>query len=203
MSEFHIPLVPDHVYHVANRSVGNEKIFIEERNYAFFLNKCVDHITPIADIFSYSLLPNHFHLIVDIKSLEVIEEYYSRVKKTKILEGDQVCDFIMERFANLLNSYCKSFNKTYRRKGALFVDYLKREEVEDGLQFLETAVYIHEDPVRHGHCKKLTDWKWTSYNFDFFNQLQNVINKFGGIKMFSEYHEKRVGKRNYEIMEIE
>ena len=194
MADYHIPLVPDHIYHVSNRSVGSEKIFIEERNYIFFLKKAMLHINPIADIFAYSLVPNHFHFLLEIHSLDVIEAYYSEIKK-KALEADLICDFIMERFSNFLNSYTKAFNKTYGRAGGMFIDFLKREEIEDKLQFLNAAVYIHQDPIKHGHCASLKGWNWTSYNFDFFEKRNDLLEKFGGLQRFTELHEKPIGNR--------
>ncbi len=41
----------------------------------------------------------------------------------------------MERFSNFLNSYTKSFNKANNRKGALFMDYLKRSVVKQRNRF--------------------------------------------------------------------
>jgi putative transposase len=119
-----------------------------------------------------------------------------------MLKADLICDFIMERFANFLNSYTKAFNKTYVRKGALFIDYLKREEVEGALAFLETAVYIHQDPMRHGYCKQLNEWQWTSLNFDYFGSRAQVVEKFGGEIQFQEWHQRPTTKNRSSIMEI-
>jgi putative transposase len=203
MAEYHIPLVPDHEYHVSNRAVGSEQIFLEERNYHFFLGRASIHISPIAEVVSFSLVPNHFDFIVRIKTLQVIEEYYSDLKKGKSIEQDLVCDFIMERFSNFLNSYTKAFNKTYQRKGALFIDYLKREEIEHRLRMLETAVYIHQDPVRHGHCKMMKDWNWTSFNYDYFGQREEIIRLFGGLEQYELMHRKPIDKLKTHILEVD
>ena len=202
MGDYHIPLVPDHTYHVSNRTVGSEKMIDEERNYIFFLGKCNTHICPIAEIFSYSIVPNHFHFLLEIQSLDVVEEYYAKMKKGKVLQADLICDFIMERFSNLLNSYTKAFNKTYMRKGALFIDYLKRDEIEDPLEFLETAAYIHQDAMHHGYCKNLKEWLWNSYNFDFFSSRDRLLKKFGGIDRFNELHQQSIRRNRFEIMEV-
>jgi len=202
MGNYHIPLVPDHTYHVSNGTVGSEKMIKEERNYLFFLGKCNVHICPIVDIFSYSIVPDHFHFLLQVKSLEVIEEYYAVKKKGKVLKADLVCDFIMERFSNLLNSYTKAFNKTYMRKGALFIDYLKRDEIEDPLELLDTAVYIHQDAMHHGHCQQLKEWLWNSYNFDFFDFRAHLMEKFGGTERFSELHQRPIKRSSFGIMEV-
>jgi len=119
------------------------------------------------------------------------------------MDPDVVSDFLMERFSNLFNSYTKAFNKTYTRKGALFLDYLKREEIENEKQFCETVAYVHQDPVRHGYCKKLEEWNWTSYNQDHFNHRSALIKKFGGKDQFLSAHKTPIGKHRNSILELD
>ncbi len=64
MPDYHIPLLPDHMFHVLSRAVGKEKLFLEDENYRFFLEKYKLHVSPVADTFAYNLLPNHFHFLV-------------------------------------------------------------------------------------------------------------------------------------------
>jgi REP element-mobilizing transposase RayT len=62
-----IPLLPGRYYHVLNRGNNRENLFIEERNYAYFLQLYGKYISPIADTFAYCLLRNHFHLLIRVK----------------------------------------------------------------------------------------------------------------------------------------
>ena len=55
-------------YHIYNRGINRERIFVEETNYEYFLKLIKKHILAIADIYAYCLLNNHFHLLVRIKS---------------------------------------------------------------------------------------------------------------------------------------
>jgi len=64
-----VPLEYGQYYHVYNRGNSGENIFVEERNYPYFLDLHVKYIEPIADTFAYALLRNHFHLLVRIKDL--------------------------------------------------------------------------------------------------------------------------------------
>jgi hypothetical protein len=68
------PLLYDTYYHIYNRGVNGEDIFVEERNYHLFLNLVERHLIPVADLFAYCLLRNHFHLSARIKSEEEILE---------------------------------------------------------------------------------------------------------------------------------
>ena len=55
------------IYHIYNRGVNRENIFIEERNYAYFSSLYIKYIEPVAETFAYCLLRNHFHILVRIK----------------------------------------------------------------------------------------------------------------------------------------
>src|SRR5689334_18406739 len=68
------PLLYDTCYHIYNRGVNRENIFVEERNYDLFLRLFERHLIPVADLFAYCLLRNHFHLSLRIKSeAEILE----------------------------------------------------------------------------------------------------------------------------------
>ncbi|MCS6846293.1 MAG: hypothetical protein RMN52_01095 [Anaerolineae bacterium] len=64
------PLIRGVTYHIYARGTNREDIFIEPRNYTYFLRLYTQHIVPIADTYAYCLLKNHFHLLVRIKTLE-------------------------------------------------------------------------------------------------------------------------------------
>ncbi|HRP60464.1 MAG TPA: transposase, partial [Vicingus sp.] len=51
-------------YHIYNRANGSEKIFLNEENYLFFLQKYIEYIHPIAETYCYCLMPNHFHFLI-------------------------------------------------------------------------------------------------------------------------------------------
>ncbi len=74
------PLVYDTHYHIYNRGINRENIFIEQRNYEHFLNLYATHIEPVAETFAYCLLKNHFHILVRVKSQDEIETL--KVSKT-------------------------------------------------------------------------------------------------------------------------
>jgi hypothetical protein len=62
------------LYNTYYRGVNGENIFVEERNYDLFLRLFERHLVPVADLFAYCLLRNHFHLSVRIKPAEEILE---------------------------------------------------------------------------------------------------------------------------------
>lgn len=44
------------------------------RNYYYFLGKYAQHINPIADMYAYCFLNNHFHVLIRTCSAEVISD---------------------------------------------------------------------------------------------------------------------------------
>lgn len=206
MSRYHLPLIPDNMYHVLSRAVGNEKLFLNEHNYTFFLKKYKQYIFPIADTFAFCLLPNHFHFLIQIKPVLILEDYFTRKKNNTSINFQQIPDFIMECFSNFLNSYTKSFNKVYQRKGALFIDYLRRVEVKGDAQFGSTIFYIHRNPVHHGYASSVSSWRWSSYNTLVGNsetilKREEVLNWFGEISAFKRYHDQPIYLKNARIIE--
>ena len=63
---------PGVVYHFFNRGNNKENIFIEEKNYSFFLSLVTKYLLPVADIYAYCLLKNHFHFALRIKDPEML-----------------------------------------------------------------------------------------------------------------------------------
>jgi len=110
------PLLFDQYYHIFNRGNNRENIFIEERNYRYFLELYAHHINSIADTYAYCLLHNHFHLLVRIKSKAEIHAY-------RDLEAQKVSSPSLQ-FGNLFNAYTKAINQAYQRTGSLFQSLL-------------------------------------------------------------------------------
>ena len=206
MPDYHIPLLPDHSYHILGRAIGNEKIIREEMNYPFLLDKYNKHVQPVADTFSYCLLPNHFHFSVRIKNIIELESHFKKKKPQKVFNPDLVPDFIMERFSNWLNSYTKAFNKTYDRKGSLFIDYLSRAEIQNKKQIAATTFYIHKNPVHHAFCKSMEEWHWSSYNTLLGNATTFLLQKevlewFDGKDGFINFHQQPAFLKDAVIIE--
>ena len=207
MPHYYNPLFPEKKYHIFSRATGNEQLFEKEENYLFFLQKFKQHVLPIADVWAWCLLPNHFHFMVEIKPIEIIALHFSETKKGKIFNEEAVPDFLMERFSNLLNSYTKAFNKVNQRKGSLFMDYLRRVEITEDAQLGATIFYIHKNPVHHGYCKKLEDWRWSSYKAMLSNaptmiKRMEVLDWFGSVPYFIRYHEQDIYLKNAVVQDL-
>jgi REP element-mobilizing transposase RayT len=62
-----LPLRHDAVYHIYNRGNNGQALFIEDRNYHYFLQLYTRHVHPAVETYAYCLLPNHFHLLIRVK----------------------------------------------------------------------------------------------------------------------------------------
>jgi hypothetical protein len=75
------PLKFGKFYHIYNRGNNQENIFIQPRNYTYFLELWWKHTFEIAETFTFCLLKNHFHAVVYIKEIENIYGDLSNLKK--------------------------------------------------------------------------------------------------------------------------
>ena len=199
---YHQPLIPDNTYHLFSRAVGSEQLFKTEENYRFFLNKLTQHTDCVCELYTYSLLPNHFHLLGRIRSVEEIETAFCQNKKKVFDENlHSLSDFIMERFSNFLKSYSKAFNKVNNRKGSLFIDYLKRSLVKDDGDLAALIWYIHKNAIHHGYTTSIGEWKFDGYK-DLLSSaptsiLRNEVFEFYGNKTrFLQVHKQPVFLKN-------
>lgn len=161
----HLPLLPDHVYHIFNRAIGSEPLFINDENYRFFLEKMKLYLLPVLDFYTYSLMPNHFHWMVRIKSeLDIIKYFEIRKKTTFDIAKHDLPDFVMDQVGNCLNAYTKAFNRTQMRKGGLFIARTKRSLAQQDSDFTSFVLYVHKNAVHHGLTKKIGEWKHDAYN---------------------------------------
>ena len=142
-------------YHIFNRGNNRQRIFFERENYLFFLRRmrkylmgvqtsevlktsevCTHPVTVIA----YCLMPNHYHLLVQLND-----------------------DELSRQIMRLSVSYTKAINKRYKRVSALFQGQFKAVPVDTDEQLLHLSRYIHLNPVLAGIVKHPHDWEFSSY----------------------------------------
>jgi putative transposase len=99
MPDLHVPLQPEHNHHNFSRAIGAEKLFLNDENCRYFLQKLKKHISSVATLWVYCRTPNHFHLRVEIKSESDIKLAFEKTKKCNTFQPELISDFIMERFS--------------------------------------------------------------------------------------------------------
>lgn len=134
---------------------------------------------------------------------------YFEVKKKKTFDpiaGD-LSDFVMEQFSNWLNGYTKAFNKKYKRKGGLFIDYLKRSEASDEGSLTSFIFYVHKNAVHHGLTNRIGEWAYDSYKAFIINKetalkRNEVLEWFGSRQHFIDFHSQPVYLKEIDFTEL-
>lgn len=210
------PLLYDTYYHIYNRGINRENIFIEERNYAHFLNLYAQYIEPIADTFAYCLLKNHFHLSIRVKSEEETLKVFNddmkgkgqrvssqseagELKKPLGFENARLL-YPSKKFSDFFNAYAKAINKAYGRTGSLFQHPFGRVMITSDIQFSRVIAYIHQNTQKHGFVKDFRDWKYSSYGAMLSDKptrlkRDEVLVWFGGKEQYAANHAAWVGEQ--------
>ncbi len=167
-------------YHIYNRGNNRQAIFMEERNYRHFLQLYARYVLPVADTFAYCLLPDHFHFLVRIKTLDT----------PGIVKPSQ-------GFSNLFNAYAKAINRAYERTGSLFQNPFGRKRVDSDAYFLHLIAYTHRNPQKHAVTYDFRNWIYSSYqtlSSTAPTQLARdvVWEWFDGVEGFRAFHQMEV-----------
>lgn len=177
-----IQLHTNRFYHIYNRGINGENLFIEPTNYDYFLTIYEKNINCIADTYSYCLMKNHFHFLIKIKTEEDLKDYSKR--------------HYSQAFSNLFNTYTKAFNKRYNRSGTLFERPFKRKQVDNPKYLKNLIRYIHNNPVHHGYCDNPIDYPWSSY-LECIKvsskkiEHNQVISLFENVENFKKEHQNK------------
>src|ERR1700761_4270713 len=161
----------DNYYHIYNRGNNKDLIFFEEENYLYFLNQFKKHVSPYCEVYSYCLMPNHFHFFIKI--------------------NEEV--FFEKGIKNFFISYSKSINKKYNRVGSLFQGRYKVSEIKSDNYYTTIITYIHQNPVAAKIVKNMEDYKYSSYTAYLSTKntiisKQDVLDWFGGLDSFINPH---------------
>lgn len=127
----------------------------------------------LVELFSYCLMPNHFHL---------------QAKQTKE-------NGVQKFLANLQNSYAKYYNTKHERYGPLFQSRFKAKIIHTDEIMLHISRYIHLNPVSSYliDIKELSSYAWSSLpyyldgtNTSFVN-TKYLLDIAGGRKKYKSF----------------
>ncbi len=118
----------------------NPPVRFSYKNRPFMVNTNKND-SPLVEILSFCLMPNHFHVLI------------------KQIEEKGITSFLNK----LSNSYTKYFNTRHKRVGPLFQGSFKAIRVEDDEQLLHVSRYIHLNPLVDYLVKNLRTYPYSSY----------------------------------------
>ena len=189
------PLEYGQYYHIYNRGNNGENLFLEERNYPYFLKLYAHHILPVADTYAYCLLRNHFHVLVRIKT----EEEQAQTLRVSETLGVFKPQSPSHQFGNLFNAYAKAINKAYDRTGSLFEHPFGRVPITSESHLVHLVAYIHQNPQKHGFVTDFRAWPYSSYHAVISQkptrlERDEVLAWFQGVAAFEEAHRRMVSE---------
>lgn len=148
MAERKTPFLVGEYYHIYNRGVDKRKIFFSVGDWKHFqrllfscntsspvkkasrvqgvsLDKSRAEGDKLVDIIAYSLMPNHFHLVVREKQEGGISKFMRK----------------------LLTAFSMYMNKKYTRTGPLMCRPFRAKHVDSDEYFRWLVSYIHSNPI--------------------------------------------------------
>lgn len=134
---------PNGVLHIVNRGNDKKIIFPEAADYAAFLVLLREARERFeVQLWAYSLMPNHFHLVVRTTGLAAISAYMHYVQR------EHACD--LRRYSRS-RGHGHVFQRRYWSKGV------------EGDGYLMTVMrYVEANPFRAGLVDASEVWEWSS-----------------------------------------
>jgi len=163
-------------YHIYNRGIEKREIFLDEQDCEVFLHYLKLYLSPKdeleklnqfgmrtrrfiplnlsqeIDLLSFTLMPNHIHLLIKQYTKEGIVKFMQR----------------------LSTSYVMYFNKKYQRVGSLFQNTYKAILIESDSYLLHLSRYIHLNSIK-SDSSKVNFTNFSSYPYYLGNKEASWI----------------------------
>jgi REP element-mobilizing transposase RayT len=131
-------------YHIVNRGVERRTIFYDNKDFEKFL-EIVEDSAKVYNfhIYSFTLMNNHYHLLLETKELNL--------------------SLIMRQINSKYSMY---FNNRYKRVGPLWQGRFKSWFIYDEAYLGTLLRYIEYNPIKANITKVIGEYKWSmsSYN---------------------------------------
>lgn len=176
-------------YHIFNRGINKQPIFLSDNDYKFFLEK-LNKINNKYDhsIYAICLMPNHFHISVQTRKVPI----------SKIM-------------SSLGTSYSMYFNHRYKHFGPVFQNRYKSILIQNNTYFLQLSRYIYLNPVKDGLVKDPINYKYSSLREVLGKEHlriidKNIVNLVGesekSVKEYEKFIYEGLGKDLSKISEL-
>lgn len=162
----------DAIYHVMNRGLSRQDIFLEQEDYECFLETLneANRIWKIK-VYAYALMDNHYHLCIQTPGGNL-----SRVMR------------------HIDGVYTQRFNREHRRDGPLFRGRYKAILIAEESYLGQVVRYIHLNPVKAGLAKDPKEYRWSSHigymksgRRPRWLAVERLLKSFEGSKGFDAY----------------
>lgn len=190
-----IPIVAGEIYHIFNRSVAKQPIFLTSKDFQravdcikFYLHgnlpirfshyrrlpkeqkdqmtKTIENSPKAVEILTFCLMSNHVHFLLRSLTEKGIIQFMS----------------------NFQNSYAKYFNIKTERTGTLFQPMFQAIRIESDEQLIHVNRYIHLNPITAYIVKTFADlekYPWSSYPH-YLDKSPSFVNKEPILNFFKD-----------------
>ena len=146
-------IYPGAVYHITQRAPGREIIFVEDKDYLKFLSGLKKTVKKFnLNLFCFSLLENHLHLLLQIKN-------------KNLSDAMQV----------LFGKYASYYNYKYKRKGHVFCGRFRSSLVNHDNYLLAASCYIHLNAYNAGLAECFDKYRWSSLSLYVENPKRTFV----------------------------
>ena len=129
--------------HVTNRGNDRRRLFLEVMDYQHFVNLLSGGLRRFAvNVIGYSVMPNHFHLVVSQREAGALSAYLHWVT------GISACNFRSETSS--------------AGQGHVFQGRFWSAPVRDTQHLLAVLRYVEANALRASLVERAEDWKWGS-----------------------------------------
>jgi REP element-mobilizing transposase RayT len=180
-------------YHVYNRGVNKMTIFHSNKDFDRFLDRLREYKQQYhVEILAWSLMPNHFHLLVRALPPESQQQFQPR------LIGSSTEPLNLRSFLHKLQTaYTMYYQKKHEHSGVVFQGRLKAKLVDSDAYLIQLLHYIHNQAQHHQIAKNF-EWPYSSLSeyLSFMRHPLAITNPDPDIldiaaykEMFAEYQE--------------
>ena len=216
-----IKIAPDEHYHLFNRGMSKQNIFLDKNDYIRFLFLILYFQSPV--IISHP--KRYIKGFVQHSVFDISEEEKQKIIKGRYVELVSFCLMpnhfhliirevkeggISQYMQRVLNSYTKYFNARYEKSGHLFQGPYKAVHIKDDNHILYLSTYVHKNPTELKEWKKKERfYTWSSYQ-DYIGKNRwgdllmpgIVIEQFKKVTDYYDFVQTSVAKTIQEELEF-
>lgn len=151
MSNARFPFSSNIPYHIHNRGWNKQRIFLQPYDYARFIKNLKLLQKDYGDellVLAFSLLPNHFHLI--IKPFE---------------SGFYVSDFMRKLQGTHAMYIKKRYGDTFPTWIPIFGQRFSSHKINNDQYLAQCFYYVHNNAVKHEYVENILDRPYTSLHY--------------------------------------
>jgi putative transposase len=146
--------IPNIPFHILNRGNNRQKTFKDDADFEYFVSLLKRFKRELSfKLYHFCLMPNHTHFVIE-----------------PTIEGS-----LPKIMLKLTLAYTRYFNEKYEGVGHVWQGRYKSSLIDKENYFLWCGLYNELNPVRAGLVKHPKDWRWSSFNFYAFKEIDPLI----------------------------